>query len=103
MKVINSSFVNPFGGLNFVLDTIKEVKINRTINSQLPKLASQSRYKWSDILNTFWSIYFCGGDCIEDCNGNFGRYFSRNPYFNVCSPDRILDRFKQLALSLIHI
>jgi len=97
MKVRISKPINPFGGLNFVLKTFCDLGIDKILDSHLPPLPSQSKYKWSDILYTFWSIYFCGGDCVEDCNENFGSFLKECRFLSPCSPDRILDRFKQLA------
>jgi len=101
MKVKFSDSINPFGGLNFVIKSIEDIGIGDLLNKELPDLANQSKYNWSDILYTFWSIYFCGGDCIEDCNKNFKHYLKTCPFFQVCSPDRILDRFKELSIPKI--
>ncbi len=38
------------------------------------------------------------GDCIEDLGGNFHQHLKNNRYIEVPSPDRVLDRFKELAL-----
>lgn len=98
MKIINSVDINPFGGLNFVLHEFNTLKIDRILSANLPKLAKQSKYCWKDILYSFWSVYFCGGDCIEDLGGNFHHHLKNNRFVKVPSPDRILDRFKALAL-----
>jgi hypothetical protein len=49
-------------------------------------------------LYSFWSVYFCGGDCIEDLSGNFNRHLKQNPFLKIPSPDRVLERFKGLSL-----
>ena len=61
MKVLNSSPISPFGGLNFVLEEFNKLKIDKLIKVNLPKLSANSHYQWKDILYSFWSIYFCGG------------------------------------------
>lgn len=99
MKVLKSSHISPFGGLNFVLKEFSDLNIEKILNANLPDLANQSKYSWKDILYSFWSIYFCGGDCIEDLSGNFHHHLKNIPFLKVPSPDRILDRFKNLALS----
>lgn len=98
MKVINSSDISPFGGLNFVLKELEDLKIGTVLTKNLPVLANQSQYSWKDILYSFWSVYFCGGDCIEDLSGNFSQHLKNNPFFKVPSPDRVLERFKELSL-----
>lgn len=98
MKVINSSEISPFGGLNFVLKEFEALKLEYLLNENLPSLPVQSRYRWKDILYSFWSIFFCGGDCIEDLSGNFNQHLKQNPFLKIPSPDRILERFKELSL-----
>lgn len=98
MKILNSSAVSPFGGLNFVLKEFDKLKIDQLIAGNLPKLSSNSKYGWKDILYSFWSIFFCGGDCIEDLGNNFKEFLTDTPYMNVPSPDRILSRFKELSV-----
>ena len=98
MKIIQSSEISPFGGLNFVLKELEALKIGDILLENLPVLANQSQYSWKDILYSFWSIYFCGGDCIEDLSGNFSQHLKSNPFLKVPSPDRVLERFKSLSL-----
>ncbi|MEN8250485.1 MAG: IS1380 family transposase [Bacteroidota bacterium] len=97
MKVVNSSQITPFGGLNFVLSEFEKNGIGHLINQHLPALASQSQYSWKDIFYSFWSVLFCGGDCAEDLAMNLKSSFVNNPFMNLPSPDRILERMKQLA------
>jgi hypothetical protein len=101
MKVVNSSKTTPFGGLNFVLSEFEKNGIGRLIDQQLPTLASQSSYSWKDILYSFWSVIFCGGDCAEDLAVNFNSSFEHNPFMKLPSPDRVLERMKQLAVEKV--
>lgn len=98
MKVLKSSHINPFGGLNFVLEEFDKLKLGKLLSDNLPSLAAQTKYKWKDLLYSFWSIYFCGGDCIEDLSINLGSHLKNNPLIKIPSPDRVLDRFKELAI-----
>ena len=98
MKILKSSHINPFGGLNFVLEEFNRLKLDKILSKNLPSLAPQSKYKWKDLLYSFWSIYFCGGDCIEDISINLGKHLTNSPLLKIPSPDRILDRFKELAI-----
>ena len=97
MKLVNSSYISPFGGLNFVLEEFDKLKIGKLLNTHLPDLPSQCRYDWRDLLYSFWSIYFCGGDCIEDLSKNLNLSF-QSPFLKTPSPDRVLKRMKELAL-----
>ncbi len=98
MKVINSNHITPFGGLNFVLEELQNQSIDKVLSNNLPNLPSQTTYNWKDIFYSFWSIFFCGGDCIEDLSGNFKSGLSPIPYMNVPSPDRVLDRMQELSV-----
>lgn len=98
MKILKSSHINPFGGLNFVLQEFENKKIGKLLGEHLPKLPTQCKYSWKDIVYAFWSVYFCGGDCVEDLGGNFNHNLKHLPFFKTPSPDRVLDRFKELSL-----
>jgi len=97
MKIVNSSPVTSFGGLNFVIKEAIDLKINKLINSSLPTLANQSKYTWFDIIMSYWSAFFCGGDCAEDLAINLKGGLQNNPFINIPSPDRVLNRLKSLA------
>jgi len=97
MKIVNSVPVSSFGGLNFVLDEFERIGLGRYINSELPELPAQSKYSWKDIFYSFWSLFFCGGDCAEDLSENFRTSLKTNPFVKIPSPDRVLNRMKSLA------
>lgn len=97
MKVLNSPVISSFGGLNFVIKEAIDLKINDLINSNLPVLPSQSQYNWFDIIMSYWSVFFCGGDCAEDLSINLRPTFRNHPSINLPSPDRVLERLKSLA------
>lgn len=97
MKILNSSHVSPFGGLNFVLDELDRQGVGGLLDDLLPDLAPQSRYRWRDLLYSFWSVYFCGGDCVEDLSANLGTALRNVPHLHAPSPDRVLERMRELA------
>jgi len=90
MKIQQSSPINPFGGLNFVIEELNRQKIGTILNEGLPNLVGQSRYDWKDLLYSYWSVFFCGGDL----SSNFKSSLDQIPYFSVPSPDRVLNRLK---------
>src|SRR5690554_5126159 len=97
MKVLKSNNISAFGGLNFVIEEFDKKKLGKILNENLPKLSAQSQYDWKDLLYSFWSVFFCGGDCAEDLSGNFKPNLSQSPKLKVPSPDRVLNRLKELA------
>lgn len=84
------------------LKVLDEIGLDSVLSEHLPELASQSRYKWKDVLYSYWSIFFCGGDCIEDLGLNLKQYFESNSFINTPGPDCILRRFKELSLPAEH-
>ena len=67
MKIeIAKPTINPFGGLNFVVEEIKKSGIKDLIDNDLGERAVQSKYNYSDIFMALWLIFFSGGDCAED-------------------------------------
>ena len=97
MRTIQKSPISPFGGLNFVLEEAVNLKINKLLEDQLPKLPPQSRYNWFDIFMSYWSVFFCGGDCAEDLDINIKSGLQNNPFIKIPSPDRVLERVKSLS------
>lgn len=97
MKILNSSAISPFGGLNFVIKEAIDLNINGLLINNLPNLPTQSKYTWFDIFMSYWSVFFCGGDCAEDLAINIKNGLRKNPFLNIPSPDRVLERIKSLS------
>lgn len=97
MKVLNSLPVSSFGGLNYIIKEALDLKINSLLNNNLPVMAKQSKYDWFDVIMSYWSVFFCGGDCAEDLAINLKDGIQNNPLINIPSPDRVLNRLKSLS------
>lgn len=97
MKILQSGSINAFGGINFVYEDFNKLGLASLFNLNLPKLSSQSQYSWKDIVYSLYSIYFCGGDSIEDVDLILKDHIGRNPFCKIPSPDTILRRLKELA------
>lgn len=98
MKVIKSKNISAFGGINFVIEEFDKQGLGKLLKERLPVLGSQSLYDWRDILYSYWSVFFCGGNCAEDLSGNFKPSLSQTPFLKVPSPDRVLNRLKELSV-----
>lgn len=98
MKVIHSDSISSFGGLNIVHHELDKLRVEDILNSSLPALAPQCEYKWKDLFYSFLSIYFSGGECIEDAKTVLANRFGNSPFFKLCSPDTLLRRMKELAV-----
>jgi len=97
MKVIKSNSISAFGGINFVFEHLNRLNISDIITESLPKLKHNSRYSWKDLFYSFLSIYYCGGEHIEDIHTNLRPHFENNPYVKLPSPDTLLKRLSELA------
>jgi hypothetical protein len=97
MKVIQKAQLTSFGGINFVFDQLLKLKIDKILEDQLPAIPNQSKYSWKDIFFSYWSVFLSGGDCAEDISKNLKSAFHNNPLVQAPSPDRLLDRLKDLA------
>lgn len=97
MKVKQSTPISAFGGLNFVFEYLNTLKIDQLLEKHLPPLASQSNYTWRDIFYSFMSIYYCGGDCVEDLAIHLRNHLANNPFLEVPSPDTMLRRIGGLC------
>lgn len=99
MKLITSRAISAFGGLNLVHHQLDILGIKQILEASLPTLAPQSQYSWKDVFYSLLSIFYCGGDCIEDAKTVLQDHFEHSQLFNLCSPDTILRRLKALSCS----
>jgi len=98
MKILKSDTISPFGGYNFIIEELDKQGVDKLLLKNLPALALQSKYGWKDLIYNLWGIYFCGGDSIEDLSINLKGAYGNNPRIKSPSPDRVLDRLKELAM-----
>ena len=92
----NDQNINPFGGINFVLDQLKEEGIPELIDNQLGQRAPQAIYSYSDLILNLWSVFFCGGDRAEDINEHLKTHLEDIPDNKVANADTILSVLKKL-------
>jgi len=61
-KIINSAKkINPFGGLFFVINDLKNKGLAKLIDYHLGKRVKQARYSYSDIILNWAYCNLCGG------------------------------------------
>lgn len=97
MKLIQSDTISAFGGINFVFEDFNTLGLGSLFNSKLPVLPTQSKYNWQDIIYSLFSVYLCGGDCIEDIESNLKPHLNKNPFCKIPGADTILRRLKGLV------
>ena len=98
MKIQQSCQLNAFGGINFVYEDFEALGLGRLFEKNLPSLSKNSQYNWKDILYSLYSIFFCGGDAIEDIGSKLRPHLKDNPYCKIPSPDTLLRRMSSLSV-----
>lgn len=98
MKIeISSDKINPFSGINFVIDTLRNKGIDTLIDCELGERGKGSEYSYSDIMTAMWCIQFCGGDCAEDIEINLREHLSGIPGLLLPGADTVLRGQKELT------
>jgi hypothetical protein len=92
----NNQIVNPFGGINFVVEKLKQSGILELIDNQLGSRPKQAEYSYSDLILDLWSVFFCGGECAEDINIHLKAYLESVPGMKVANSDTVLGVLKSL-------
>ena len=54
-------------------------------------------YQYSEIVGSLLSVYFCGGDCVEDVTSHLMSHLSLHPTLRTCSSDTILRGISELS------
>jgi len=69
-----SEIITAFGGIFFVLDRFDRI-LSSVIDSHLGLRSKLIGYQYSEIIRAVFSVFCCGGDCMEDLN-----IYSEKPY-----------------------
>jgi len=62
---IKSEKITAFGGMFFVLDKFDRI-LSSVIDSHLGLRSKLIGYQYSEIIRAVFSVFCCGGDCMED-------------------------------------
>ena len=62
-----SEKISAFGGIFFVLDKFDRI-LSSVIDSHLGLRSKLVGYQYSEIIRAIFSVFCCGGDCMEDLN-----------------------------------
>jgi len=71
--------------------------VGPVIDKVLGLRCSSFGYQYSEIVGTLSSVYFCGGDCVEDVTSHLIPHLSLHPSVRTCSSDTILRGISELA------
>ena len=72
-------------------------KLSTVIDSVLGLRCKAYGYRYSEIVRSLMSVYFCGGSCVEDVTAHLMEHLSLHPTLRTCSSDTILRAIKELT------
>ena len=94
---IKSEQLTPFGGIFSIMeqfDSMLSPIIDRTLGQRCRSIIG---YKYSEIVRSLMSVYFCGGSCVEDVTSHLMPHLSLHPTLRTCSSDTILRGISELS------
>ena len=71
--------------------------VGPVINEMLGLRCTSYGYQYSEIAGSLSSVYFCGGDCVEDVTSHLMPHLSLHPTLRTCCSDTILRGISELA------
>ena len=93
---IKSEKLTPFGGIFHVRELFSRY-VGSVIDKELGLRCPSFRYQYSEIVGSLLSVYFCGGDCVEDVTSHLMSHLSLHPTLRTCSSDTILRGISELS------
>ena len=93
---IKSEKITPFGGIFQVRELFSRY-VGPVIDKVLGLRCTSYGYQYSEIAGSLSSVYFCGGDCVEDVTSHLMPHLSLHPTLRTCSSDTILRGISELA------
>ena len=91
-----SEKITAFGGIFFVLDKFDRI-LSSVIDSHLGLRSKLIGYQYSEIIRAVFSVFCCGGDCMEDLNLYLKDVLTERPNTRVPSADTVLRGIEELA------
>ena len=88
--------ITAFGGIYFVLDKFDSI-LSPVIDSHLGLRSKLVGYQYSEIIRAVFSVFYCGGGCMEDLNLYLKDVLTERPHTRVPSADTVLRGIEELA------
>ena len=86
--IIKSEKITSFGGIFHVREMFSRY-VSPVIDKVLGLRCKSVGYQYSEIVGSLFSVYFCGGDCVEDVTSLLMPHLSLHPTLRTCSSDTI--------------
>ena len=75
--------ITPFGGIFHVRELFSRF-VGPVIDKVLGLRCTSFGYQYSEIAGSLASVYFCGGDCVEDVTSHLMPHLSLHPTLRTC-------------------
>ena len=85
-----------FGGIFHVRELFSRF-VGPVIDKVLGLRCTSFGYQYGEIAGSLASVYFCGGDSVEDVTSHLMPHLSLHPTLRTCSSDTILRAISELA------
>ena len=93
---IKSEKITPYWGIFQVRELFSRY-VGPVIDEVLGLRCASFGYQYSETVGSLYSVYFCGGDCVEDVTSHLMPHLSLHPTLRTCSSDTILRCISELA------
>ena len=93
---LKSNNYQSFGGIFYVNDELKRLSFDKVIDTHLGLRSKFAGYQYSEIIQSLFYLFLCGGDHIEDLSTHLNELRS-SPSINLPSPDTVLRGIKALS------
>lgn len=90
-----STFIQSFGGINFIDDLLRKSKFTKSVQSSIGKRNIQATYSYEDLLLQLFYTAAIGGETLDD-NLILKAQLADHPSLKIASPDTIEYAFQEL-------
>jgi hypothetical protein len=93
----SSEIITSFAGISFINEEFSRCGLSKLIDNQLGYRQSTKGFKHSDIIRSWFNIFFCGGEVAEDIQEHLRRTLENIPQNKVPSADTLLRELGNIA------
>ena len=93
---LKSDIITPFGGIFSIINLFHRLKLDKVIDGHLGNRVKLFGFQYSQIIESIFYLYLCGGTHIEDLN-MLGSHLEQMPGVDIPSPDTVLNGIKELT------
>jgi hypothetical protein len=93
----SSQTITPFAGISFINKEFSRCGLSKLVDNRLGYRQSTKGFKHSDIIRSWFNIFFCGGEVAEDMQEHLRRTPENIPQNKVPSADTLLRELTDMA------